>query len=211
MRIGIVGHTSRQDQIDGMATYLKPDVLSVDDGSLGCDCNHRFVWMQLESIAAEHEWCLVLEDDAVLVPNFLEELKYCVDHSPEPIVSLYLGQLFPPQWQPRIRSAISQARALGRNWICTATVIHAVAVMIKGKELIAEMLKESDPKLPIDQSMTYWIHFANRYVAYSIPSLVNHRDGPSIAHHPDGINRQRGRVAWHFGVPARWDTGVVTM
>jgi len=191
--IGIVGHTSRHQQVLNLAGTIGAEHVSIDDGTLGCNRNHLKVWTHL----AEHstsEWATVLEDDAIPCDNFRDQLDQALAVAPTPIVSLYLGRQRPYGYQDRIAAAINTDAC----WLLAPRLLHAVAVAIR-TNLLADMLTTLPTNIPIDRAISAW---APHTVAYTNPSLVDHRDGTPVAH-PTGT-RQPGRIAWRTGTRTAW-------
>lgn len=169
--IGVVAHESRIAQAKQLYDTVSADVIMVDDTHrrLGCEANHRRVWAELAT--TDTEWAVVLEDDAVPVPNFRDQLTQALNVAPAPYVSLYLGQGFPRQWQHAIRRTLTNTTP-----------------------------------------STCWITCGYRHhTAYTLPSLVDHADGPSVHQHQDGIPRTLPRKAWRTGTRDVWTTKAIEM
>lgn len=198
LNIGIVAHTSRVDQALALAETVGAQFISVDDGTLGCTANHYTVWQHL---SMQHgEFSIVLEDDAIPIADFHVQLTQALMVAPAPIVSLYLGRLWPPNWQQRIQQALQP----NTTWIIGSALLHAVGVVIR-TDLIPDMLTHRSPKTAIDQRITAWARERGHQVAYTNPSLVDHADQPTLADHPDRQPRQPGRIAWNVGTRDNWD------
>ncbi|AGT12207.1 glycosyltransferase [Mycobacterium phage Jabbawokkie] len=194
--IGIVGHISRLSMAETLANTVDADYLSIDDGTLGCEGNHRKVW---NTLAQQHtDWAVVLEDDAVPCNNFRAQLTQALAVAPTPIVSLYLGRQRPYAYQHRIEATINTTA----NWLLAPRLLHAVAVAIHTNH-IPDMLNSLPPRTSIDRAISTWTDT----VAYTNPSLVDHSDNGTVAHPPG--TRQPGRVAWRFGTRDRWTRDAV--
>ncbi|MUM06208.1 hypothetical protein B5P44_15635 [Mycobacterium sp. CBMA 213] len=199
--IGVVGHVARQSMAEQLASTTEADYLSLDDGRLGPGANHCLVWSRLATL--NHEWTVVLEDDALPVAGFRDQLSQALGAEPASVVSLYLGQQRPPQHQVMIANALAEAEACQAHWITSTYLLHAVAVAIK-TELVPDMLANL-PALPIDEAIGDWARSRGHQIAYSVPSLVDHADLPTLVNHPDGQPRQTGRVAWQVGGRTHWN------
>jgi hypothetical protein len=201
-QIGIVAHREREQMADQLAEHIQPAVVSVDTGRMGANTNHLFVWNHLAAINST--WSVVLEDDAQPIDDFRTHLEAALTAAPFPIVSLYLGQKRPPQHQADIQDALAKADANQAHWIIATQLYHAVAVAIH-TELLPDMLNSMKSYLPIDENIGQWSRRAGHPIAYTVPSLVNHLDGPTLITHPDGAEREPGRVAHRVGTHHTWN------
>lgn len=220
--IAIVAHKDRAKQVDRLVDWVDPDYVSWDDGTLGPAENHLRAW---ENLAEEDaEVCLVLEDDAVPVANFRSELSRVLAVAPTDLVSLYLGKGRPPHWQPTLAKVFgSLDRRLYPNapdpsWLIADEVLHGVALAMK-PSLIADMLpvvrRSTQPRrrhrLPVDEAIGAWARSAGIRVSYSLPSIVQHGDLPTLitehttGHSGDTGIRDQPRRAWAMGTRRRWD------
>lgn len=206
--IAIVSHESRRDMAQRLADRVMADQIFEDDGTLGCEANHRQAWQWHQANTAEG-WAVVLEDDAEPINNFRNELERALEAAPTDIVSLYLGRLRPfAGWQSRIRLATTEANRTGAHWIASNHCLHAVAIAIRAELLPALRLSAN---LVADDAITAWAQRNRHDIAYSWPSLVNHNDGQSIAEHRDHRPRTPGRTAWATGTRRRWNSRTADM
>ena len=200
--IGVVAHETRSTMAQALADATCAQVLSIDDGYRQCGGNHRYVWTRLLA-ECPHRWLCALEDDAVLVDGFLDQLEAALAAAPEPVVSLYLGRQRPPQYQDAIRIATEKAEAdPDVCWIVAPRLYQAVGVVIY-RDLVADMVEHTRRKafFPIDDGIASWARRHQYRVAHTWPSLIDHLDGPSVAH---THRRPPGRVAWRTGVRDAW-------
>lgn len=177
--------------------------LSMDNGTLGCDMAHRKVWAWMTAHAQRegHDHVVVLEDDAVPVEGFREQLEQALTHAPEPIVSLYLGRGLPVHYQPKIDLARHNANAVNACFLTAPKLLHAVGVAVQ-TALLSSVLFDNGQ--PIDDAWTAWIQSQHLQVAYTWPSIIQHRDEQTLVEHPDGVERNQRRVAWWFGARDVW-------
>ena len=195
---------------------MKPKVFDDTEG-IGCTENHLRAWDYLAEQATE--WSLVLEDDAMLCQGFDHQLREVLCHSPGPVVSLYLGQGRPPQWQRKAARAV----ATRYPYIACTTLLHAVAVAVRTDWLTgdrgmmpAARVAAHEGGKPIDEAVTEWVKSQAIPVFYSNPSIVDHNVSvPSVAEHtPHEEAFQGARVAHYFGTRtgrAHWYPGIAIM
>lgn len=211
MMIGIVGHTTRLDMAETLAGKVGAEYVSIDDGTLGCEQNHRKVWTHL----AQHSdgWAITIEDDAQPIPNFRAHAQAALAAAPTPIVSFYLGH--PDHWRRafpdrrrKLFKAGQEADATGAHWLTTQDILHGVAIALR-TELITDMLThiEQSP-LAIDYAIRNWCRTRGHTIAFTWPSLVDHHDGRSL------IRRRRPhthpRKAWRTRTHANWNSHTIS-
>lgn len=208
--LAIVAHKSRSLRAEKLADVLKAEFIATDDGTLGPGANHDVAW-QWHSQDNASPWSVVLEDDAVPVKGFREQLAMALEAAPSPVVSLYLGRGRPPHVQP----AIMRVAATEANWWQAHTLLHCVGVAIK-TALIGDMLAERIRGLPIDESIGNWADYRQLIVSYCNPSIVDHdyRLPTTILERTSGYAGETGerpevRKAWKFGKRDRWNSSAV--
>lgn len=168
----------------------------------------RTAWMLHDSDA---DWHVVLQDDAVVCDDFLAGFSEALDHLPDEAVvaSAYCGSKRPGQI-PFTRLA-RQARTDDASWLRSMQVWWGVAIAAR-TETIEPMLEWCDAKTgsPYDSRIgAYYRRVLDTDCWYTWPSLVDHRDGPSlIAGH-----RDQGRRAREFhessALDLTWDGPVI--
>jgi GR25 family glycosyltransferase involved in LPS biosynthesis len=206
--IGIVAHMKRVAMTEKLADQTGATIISYDDGTLGCTQNHLNTWKRLSDETTD--WRVVIEDDAVPVEGFQDQLEKALDAAPTGIVSLYLGRLRPPQWQHMIQPAITRAEASNAHWLVSRQCLHAVGVAVRG-DLLLDMLTHLDGETPIDEAINTWVNRKFYRVAYTFPSLIDHADTETLIAHRDGQHREPGRVAWKTGSRSEWRNEIVEM
>jgi hypothetical protein len=199
--IGIVAHERRTEQANELAATVNADKVFWDDGRLKCEGNHKQAWQWMAD-NNQNPWSVVLEDDAIPCDDFRNQLAQALEAAPTPVVSLYLGRSRPQHWQALIDIAYKQAKGEDASWITGQHLLHAVGVAIR-TDLIPHMLRHVNQP-PIDTTIGTWARTNGHDIAYTLPSLVNHDDGPTLIHHPDGDKRNPGRVAWWHGTRSPW-------
>jgi GR25 family glycosyltransferase involved in LPS biosynthesis len=208
--IGIVAHTARTEQAMRLADQVEAAFVSVDDGTLGCENNHRKVWQWMADNATT-QWSVVLEDDAKPVNDFRRQLDEALDNAPTPIVSLYLGRKRPPHVQDFIRQATIQADQQDACYVTATALFHAVGVAIR-TDLVQPMLNATTSVAPPwDYTIGTWALAEHHTITYLWPSLLDHADQDTLIAHPDKLPRAKGRTAWRTGTRTNWTTTAVTL
>jgi hypothetical protein len=206
VKIGVVGDVRREPMASDLYEEVGADFLSVDHGGLGCSGNHLTVWRWHAD--NPDGWSVTLEDDAVPVEGFREQLEGALAVAPAPIVSLYLGRGY--IGDSRISESVRRAEQMGANWLLGGhRVLHAVGLAVRS-ELVPELLlnvQNSPGRIAIDYALSQWARRNSHDVAYTVPSLVDHRDSESL------VTRYRRlpRTAWRAGRNAKWTQAACSM
>lgn len=198
--IGVVAHAARRAEAFALFNQVDAHYLSVDDGTLGCEGNHRTVIGKLRDFGTE--WVIVLEDDAQPVDDFRHQLEQALAVAPAPIVSLYLGTGYPHAWQDRIRRAYRD-RLGNAHWLTCDRLLHAVGYAIRTELLPIKL----DDGMAIDHALSNWATRESHTVGYSVPSLVDHADTEPVTttnRYGDRDPRDRPRKAWRTGTRNHW-------
>jgi len=206
--IGIVAHPAREAMAEKLAQAVDADIVMVDGAGMGCTPNHIATWRA--TAERGQGWTLILEDDAIPVHGFREQLSLALAAAPDPVASMYLGRRMPPQFQARIGAAVQLAERQSACWIRSVEGLHAVALCMK-TDLVEDFLARRHPQLPIDQAVGRWARGRGLQISYSVPSIVQHADPPTLVSHPDGIPRRPGRVAWRLGTRDEWTSDYVQL
>lgn len=215
--IGIVAHVDRVDMVSDLVDATSPKVVNVDNGTLGCPGNHGYVQARL---AGEDGWSVVLEDDAVLLNEFHDDLNTVLDIAStklDPsvkVVGLYLGTGYPAQWQKRMVEAVES----GTSFIVCKRLLHAVGYCI-APDIKCELAhwmttKKRGPGMAPDDAISVWANAHKVQVAYTNPQLVDHRDQPTVIvarSNNFAPGRNRPRRAHNTRMRENWDDSVVVM
>lgn len=205
--IGVVADARRGDMGQRLAEQVNADYLSVDGMQRGCTWNHCQVWRaHANSFGGPADWNVVLEDDAVPVDGFREQLADALRFAPAPIVSLYLGRGYIED--SRTGPLLARADLLGANWIVSqGRILHAVALAVRGDLLGTLVDNLPSGNQPIDRSLSLWARRQGHRVAYAWPCLVDHDDGKSLVTR----YRRAERRAWRTGTRDDWCTKMMAM
>lgn len=186
----VVGHVARQAQAEALADSLNGQLL-LDDGTLGAWGNHRRALQHV----TEPTW--ILEDDAQPVDGFRELAGEWSARFPDWLISGYLGTGRPVAWQSRIERLIRLAERAGHDHLHLDTLIHGVCYSPPADMVpsILETMSQGPADFAIGRA---WKRSTGLPVMYTLPSLVDHADGPSVEQHPDGQPRVEVRKAWRL-------------
>lgn len=143
--------------------------------------NARAAWLMHDPAA---DWHVLLQDDAVVCDDFLAGMAAALDHVPQTnaIVSPYLGRgrHVPQKWARLAERADGE----GAAWVVTQKLMWGVCIAIPTRH-IADMIAFADrrPGIPDDMRVAGWVTRTAREVWYTWPSLVDHREVPSLTKH----------------------------
>lgn len=197
-----MAHTERVPFVLELQEQVDPDFISWDDGSRGEWANGESLWRMLAEEPTV--WSVVLQDDALPIPNFRHHLTEALIHAPATAIGLYVGTCRPRGIQ--VIDAIEEAEKEGSAWLEADTLLWGVGVALPTAQ-IPELIEWcSRAELPYDARIGAWFKRRGLPVRYTWPSLVDHRDAPSVI-----PNRPRPceRVAHRVGVPDRFDGPVI--
>ncbi len=188
----VVGHHTRIGQAQRLAALLDAHLL-IDDGHHGANWNHR---RAIEWAAEQSCRVVVLEDDALPVPDFIERVGEWLNGLPESLVSFYLGTGRPPQYQMQIAERLIVADKTQADYITLPRLIHGVCYSVPPQH-IERVLSRWDSSKPADYAVG---DAFGGTVVYPCYSLVDHADGETVEHHPDSAPRTERRRAWRLHV-----------
>lgn len=204
----VVAHEARLLEATELAHSIGA-VVALDDGSKGAEANHLEAWRLTDGI--ESQWAAVLEDDAEPVDGFLEQAEKALAAAPEPVVSFYLGTGRPLFWAKRIIAPVATAGHKNAHWLTATHAKHAVAIAMH-TDLREDWLDFAHANtLPIDERLSDWCITRRHKVAYSLPSLVDHADGPTLIAHRDGKPRDVPRKALCTGTREQWNSRAIAL
>lgn len=210
--IGIVAHTARAEQAHQLMETVGAAYMSIDNGHLKAEGNHTTVWRWLNNHCTD-DWCIVLEDDAIPVPDFRNQLTQALDTAPtKTVVSLYMGRKRPPHWQNHLKEASEKADQADACWITGTHLLHGVGIAIN-TELVPDMLTHTaTTRYPWDYRVAAWALTRKHPIHYTWPSLIEHADQPSvITQHPDKMPRTPGRTAWRAAPRQQWTSNAIPL
>lgn len=186
----VVGHHSRFASAAFLAGELGAHLL-IDEGNHGANWNHR---RAIEWAAVQPCRVVVLEDDALPIAGFTEQVNEWLNRFPDSLVSFYLGTGRPPQYQLAIASKLIAADKTRAGYITLPRLIHGVCYSVP-RQHIKRVLDKWNHSKAADYAV------GDAYgggVVYPCYSLVNHADGEPVERHPDTAPRTERRRAWRL-------------
>ncbi|MEN0583391.1 MULTISPECIES: hypothetical protein [unclassified Kosakonia] len=188
VRFVVVGHHSRRQHADALASHIGAHLV-IDEDNHGANWNHR---RALEWASAQPCRVVVLEDDALPVPWFINKVIPWLNDKPDDLISFYLGTGRPPQYQAQIAERLIAADRTRADYITLPQLIHGVCYSVPSQHL-PKVLARWDSSKPADFALgDAW----GAPVVYPCWSLVDHADGEPVERHPDGEARTERRRAW---------------
>lgn len=193
---GVVGHWKRRDKAIEIAESLNA-ALAMDEGDAGSLPNHDLAWRLAYDPAAD--WVVILEDDVILIDNFEEHVQDALNNVPrEGAVSFYTGTAKP---RPNIvRKAVAQGLERGCSWLRSNDLYWGPAVALPAHRVIPMLNFVQRVDRPYDSRIGYYLRANGLPCFYSLPSLVDHIDGPSLIK-----GCEEPRKAHVFEEPTNWN------
>jgi hypothetical protein len=186
----VVGHHSRHKQALRLAESIGA-VLLIDSSDRGANWNHR---RALQWAAEKSCRVVVLEDDALPVSGFIEQVAVWLSRFPCHMLSFYLGTGRPPQYQMQIAERLIVADKTRADYITLSRLIHGVCYSVP-PEHVQRVLSRWDNSKPADYAVG---DACGGSVIYPCYSLVDHADGEPVERHPDSVPRTERRRAWRL-------------
>ncbi|MFS7244791.1 hypothetical protein AB6880_03635 [Rahnella inusitata] len=192
IRFVIVGHHSRREMASRLAEELDAHQL-IDDGDHGANWNHR---RAIEWASQQECRTVILEDDALPVPDFANHVREWQQRFPDDLISFYLGTGRPPQYQLLIATSLIDADKRSRDFITMPRLIHGVCYSppVSGMARIVQNWNYT-------KAADYAVGDAlGQRVIYPCYSLVEHADISTVERHPDNEPRKERRRAWRLAM-----------
>lgn len=150
------------------------------------------------AVRPDADYGLVLQDDAILIPDFRQHLAVVAATLPERTAcSLYAGTGRPRAEQ--VRRAVTEADRTGASWLDCDGLLWGVAIMLPTEHITPLLDWAQASPLPYDQRISAWYRTRGERVRHCWPSLVDHADGERLA--TTGGTPTAARHAWHVGPP----------
>jgi hypothetical protein len=188
--VAIMAHPRRSGFIPELQAALdRPATVAWDDGSNSRWGTGRRALLAYDPAASHH---LVLQDDSVIPRDLVAGLEAALQHAPEDVpVCLYVGKVRP--YREMVTEYVRRAR--DASWLVMDRINWGVALVFPTSiidELVAYCDTQTIPNY--DSRMSKWFEAKRIPVWYPFPSLVDHRESPSLV---PGRGHS-GRVAHRF-------------
>ncbi|MGV8925021.1 MAG: hypothetical protein ACOH2G_04990 [Ewingella sp.] len=192
----VVGHHSRRDKAKRLAHYFSAHLL-IDEGGHGANWNHH---RAIEWASQQDCRVVILEDDALPLPGFIESVREWLNRFPDDLCSFYLGTGRPPQYQQQIAASLINADKHRADYITMDRLIHGVCYSppVSGLSRILQNWNRT-------KAADYAVGDAlGGKVIYPCYSLVDHADGMTVERHHDNEPRNERRRAWRLALFPAW-------
>lgn len=209
---GIMAHPDRTAQVRELIMELGAVPIAWDDEGPPSGNgdrvwrNARRAWEMFDEAA---DWHVLLQDDAVVCGDFLAGLSAALEHVPQDaVVSPYLGMggMVPARWG----AMAARADEVGASWVRANKLLWGVCIAVPTR-LIPAMISDVDRRHRVadDMRVSGWFERRGADCWYTWPSLVDHRNVPSLTKHRAKDRRARRH---HLGsaLELAWDGQIVT-
>lgn len=133
------------------------------------------------------DWHVVIQDDAILTPDFYENLENAIKAlKQKTLISLYTGTARP--MGKRVKDAVE--KAADGEWLVFSQLLWGVGIAIPTSQIEPMLEFVEDIELQYDNKIGEFYTQNNLPVYYCIPSLVDHNDnvGSLLAGHGKAVN-----------------------
>jgi hypothetical protein len=175
----VMAHPKRKVQAEYLAAILRLypfcDVsISYDHPDAG---THQDEWNNgkraMLAGVGKSEWHVVIQDDALLTPNFYENIEGAIKAVPKKsIISLYTGKARP--FPKRIKYAVD--KAVTATWLKHWLLYWGVGLVLPTSHIEPMIDFVNDREEPYDTRIGIFYQRNMLPVYYTVPSLVDHDD-----------------------------------
>jgi len=174
--VAIMAHPRRAAFIPELEAALdRPATVVWDDGANSRWGTGRRALLAYDPDATHH---LVIQDDSVIPRDLVAGLEQALEHAPQDVpVCLYVGKVRP--YREMVTEYVNRAQDV--SWLVMDRLNWGVAVVLPTKyidELVAWCDGFDIPNY--DSRMSKWFETQGIPVWYPWPSLVDHRESPSL-------------------------------
>jgi hypothetical protein len=178
-----MAHPVRREWVEDLLEKTGIPEVSWENGS-GLWATARAAWQMYDSKATHH---LVLQDDAIVCRDLLAGVESALEFvSPVALISLFFGTPHEGSLNAGSRQAVyRQAVSINASWVSLPSLNWGLALVIPTLEIDA-MLEWCDQQDDAgdDQRIGRYFRDIRRWRVWQTwPSLVDHREGPSMMGH----------------------------
>lgn len=152
------------------------------------------------------DWHVVIQDDAILTPNFYENIEGAIKSVPvKTLISLYTGKARP--FPIRVTEAVN--KVVDETWLRYILLMWGVGIVIPTSHIEPLIDFVADWNEPYDTRIGIFYQRNRLPVFYTVPSLVDHDDdlGTAIPGHG---TKPGARVAHRLATgPVNWNDRVI--
>jgi hypothetical protein len=193
----VMGHHSRLDHLTELCDSLHAEPF-VDTGDRTGPEAERRIGDTAWRYGAGGDWTVVLQDDALPIPELRRHATEALAHAPQTAVSLYFGAGRPQAGLTGWAARRADSRAV--SWIEWDDLYWGVAVAMPTAAVEDFLAWGATSALRYDRRIGAFWRAQGKPIWYTWPSLVDHDDTvPTLAHRNPSTVR---RVAYRVGVPA---------
>lgn len=218
LSVSVMAHPAREEWVGELLEALGREVpVPVSWDTAGPpSSNLEKQWANASRAWGMHDpdadWHMMVQDDAIVVPDLLAGLEKALDHvPPNVVVQPYIGTKQP--YAGLVSRKVAAADEMDASWISMPSLMWGVAVIVPVSEISGMLAWCSHPERRTwadDKRVGRYFRDVLGWGCYCPwPSLVDHRQGPSISGHDNG--GRRARRMWDRSALERdWTGPVVT-
>ncbi len=175
----VMAHPKRREHAEGLASELKKySFVDVSISYDGIDAgSHQEEWdngkRALLAGVNKADWHVVIQDDAILTPNFYENLQGAIQNVPtRSLISLYTGK--PRPMRKRVQTAVN--KVTDETWLTYWLLMWGVGLVIPSGQIMPMLEFVEGRTEPYDTRIGIAYQRNRLPVYYTMPSLVDHND-----------------------------------
>lgn len=184
----VMAHPVRREGAERVQQALGRDVPIIYDANPAPSADPEQRWKTGRRAWQAHDpdadWHMVIQDDAIVCEDLMDGLEAALDVlGPDGLMSAYTGTGRPQHMH--IRRALRHAIDKGHSWMPLRSLCWGVAI-IAPVATISDMLSWCDSRVGMNYDMRigrYYRDVLEWRTWYTVPSLVDHEDGPSLVGH----------------------------
>jgi hypothetical protein len=200
----IMAHPDRAGLVGGLMREMPSAEVVWAEDSVEWNTGRR-AWLAHDRSV---DWHVVVQDDALLCRRFEETVSRALESCPPCPVTFYTGNVEPTY--VTVELAIKRVKAAGKRWFSMNGPLWGVCIAIPTSR-INDMVAGADQIDIPYYDLKLARYFGNLGIdcRHSVPSLVDHRIGPSLlngyqvrdrqAHEWIGFNDSGLRIDWNAG------------